>query len=758
MPEGLVPSGQLFLDPTLESNEPTQTEATYGAFSRLKQVTENLPQTVVPSLATKVTAVQIRATSEMMRYRAAPSPGHIPYYPDYELALRFVEAYFWHSHTQSPFIHHSSFMERFKACYHRPEDSPPQMLFVCNMVLAIGETTLQRQAKITGRPAPHDPKCRFFETAMDNLEASLERTNLATVQCLLLLVVYGLQHPEAVSIYRTSGLAMRVCVELSLHRAQDDRDQLTLLDRELRKRIFWSSYSLDRFVSIILGRPCAIVDENVSCELPADVDDSCILADRIQPLPPGVVTEMTYSLATIKLRRLSGRILGTLYCTQHRPHDNISPMVDKFVTELEAWRLTVPSCNVAPPDDAIVPSIFRSPLYLELGYFHTRLLLYRLLAPQGNPSDIRHCAEAALRSVQAFAQLLDDKVLTINFATLAQAFSAGVTLLWCVFLSTPTLGPAAGSHKPALSMSEVQEGIECTAKVLLALASADWETARNCRDLFKDLCEGVVVVSSSSADTSQEAHNHEQSSGGAGQSSSSCSNSIVAPDLSSTADSTSTGPHIPADRSSASTNVLGLGGASGGHVESIQADVSDLFARAHGQLPSFLRASYGGFDDNHSDTSGASSGFTGSGKTYDRFAHPRHRAGTTAGAVSPGLARRQLQPRSRADVDHAVATATGMAHDAFVGGGGNMAYEDSNSRQRPQTLIRGTSAPSGATDFRGYPEQQHQRHHGHRPALQLPQQQQGQSHGQGQGQGQGPGSMDAFETLGWQLGGFGAGG
>lgn len=770
MPEGLVPSGQLFLDPTLESNEPMQTEATYGAFSRLKQVTENLPQTSVPSLATRVTAAQIRATSEPMRH--VIGPPRPAYYPDYALALRFVEAYFWHSHTQSPFIHHSSFMERFRVYYPRPGESPPQMLFVCNMVLAIGETTLQRQAKITGKPAPYDGRCRFFEVAMDNLEASLEHTNLATVQCLLLLVVYGLQNPEAVSIYRTSGLAMRVCVELSLHREQDSRAQLTLLDRELRKRIFWSSYSLDRFVSIILGRPCAIVDENVSCELPADVDDSCILADRIQPLPPGAVTEMTYSICTIKLRRLSGRILGTLYCTQHRSNENLSPMVDRFVTELEAWRLTVPSCNVAPPDDAIVPSIYRSPLYLELGYFHTRLLLYRLLAPQGHPSDIRHCAEAALRSVQAYAQLLDEMMLTIDFATLAQAFSAGVTLLWCVFLSTPTLAGKNTPPKPALSMAEVQEGIACTAKVLLALSSADWETARSCRDLFKDLCDGVVVVSSSSSNgVGTSSDPHKRSEGGDE------ATSEVAVDSSNA-------------QHSAAHDLLGLGGESNAQVEAVQADVSDLFARAQGQLPPFLRAAYGGFEQG---AQGAESGATADGlpaRNYDRFAHPRHQAGTYGGAISPAFARPSPQSAAAAHQRQLTARMGGMGNEAAVhgdiqgvrsagpGSGTVTPQGQSQPRSRPAQLARRASVPvgvgSGMPPDEGMHTMQHALppHNGHagqhveqQPYGQHQQAQAQREHDQNQanrrrpaqGQGQqGPGSMDAFETIGWQIGGFGA--
>ncbi|BFZ55086.1 hypothetical protein PYCC9005_002125 [Savitreella phatthalungensis] len=583
MPEGLLPSGQLFLDPTLESNEPISTERTYGSYTRLPTQPDDILNR--GAAASKVTAATIRAPGDRHE-----GPTVKPFYPRMDVALRLIDAYFCHTHTASPFLHHRSFMERFHEFYQfGPEAPRAQMVFILNMVLAIGETTLSRQATVIGREHQEaDPRHRFFEVAMDHLELALDRTTLATVQCMLLLVVYGLHHPDTVSIYRTSGLAMRICVELSLHREQNNRSQLTLLDRELRKRIFWSCYSLDRFVSLVLGRPCAIVDENVSCELPADVNDDCILEDRIQTLPPGVITEMTYSLAIIKLRRLMGRILGTLYCTQHRPNENLAPAVDRFVTELEAWRLTIPSGQVKQPDNAIVPSIYRSSTFYELGYFHARLLLYRLLAPKGNPSDIRHCAEAALRSVKLYKQLLDEKTLTVNFAPLAMCFTAGVTMLWCVFLCPPqTPNPEDGAahqgqffcdvadNRPALTMLEVQEGIACTSRVLLALAKF-WEVAQKCADLFKDLCEGVVVTS----------QNNVKVENGHTERSDALFNMTFG--RSSGYPGTAT-PSIDTGTASTPSSLL-----MGPHVEGVQADVTDLFARVAGQLPETLRASYGG--------------------------------------------------------------------------------------------------------------------------------------------------------------------
>lgn len=185
------------------------------------------------------------------------------------------------------------------------------------------------------------------------------RTSITTVQCLLLLSTYALQHPQKVSIYRIVAQAMRVCIELSLHRTQSRKLSLTPLDREMRKRIFWSAYSLDRFASISLGRPCSITDECISCELPLDIDDSGMQQNHLVALPPGSKSEMTFSLSIFKLRRISGRIIQLLYCST-QSSVNQSALIDRFVMELEAWRLTIPTSGIQEIDESIVPSVFKS--------------------------------------------------------------------------------------------------------------------------------------------------------------------------------------------------------------------------------------------------------------------------------------------------------------------------------------------------------------------------------------------------------------
>lgn len=65
-----------------------------------------------------------------------------------------------------------------------------------------------------------------------------------------------------------SGLALRQCLELGLHRKiRWSRMQTDHVKDELRKRVFWCSYNLDRAVAITLGRPVGIADHDIDVEV-----------------------------------------------------------------------------------------------------------------------------------------------------------------------------------------------------------------------------------------------------------------------------------------------------------------------------------------------------------------------------------------------------------------------------------------------------------------------------------------------------------
>jgi len=53
----------------------------------------------------------------------------------------------------------------------------------------------------------------------------------------------------------------------------------TYLEQELRKRIFWSAYTLDKYLSVMFGRPRLLHDEDIDQELPEEMNDEDMLQE-----------------------------------------------------------------------------------------------------------------------------------------------------------------------------------------------------------------------------------------------------------------------------------------------------------------------------------------------------------------------------------------------------------------------------------------------------------------------------------------------
>lgn len=60
------------------------------------------------------------------------------------------------------------------------------------------------------------------------------------------------------------GIAMRLCIELGLHRRK--RSPVHSIRSEMEKKLFWSCYYLDRELSLSLGRPPSISDHDIDAQ------------------------------------------------------------------------------------------------------------------------------------------------------------------------------------------------------------------------------------------------------------------------------------------------------------------------------------------------------------------------------------------------------------------------------------------------------------------------------------------------------------
>ena len=101
---------------------------------------------------------------------------------------------------------------------------------------------------------------------------------------------------------------------------------------------------MDRVVSIALGRPFGIQDDDIEIDCFASVDDENILPDMILPQSQLRPSTVAVPLHILKLRQICGRIFSRVYTNrnQHLSAREKDAILEDLHQELISWRQGMP--------------------------------------------------------------------------------------------------------------------------------------------------------------------------------------------------------------------------------------------------------------------------------------------------------------------------------------------------------------------------------------------------------------------------------
>lgn len=122
----------------------------------------------------------------------------------------------------------------------------------------------------------NDNSVPFFHAAQLKLSAERGPITLASIQARLCQCHYLLGQSCINHSWLLFGTTAHLALALGLQRkrARNSSDVLAdIIDHECRKRVFWSLYKLDTYLSVMLGRPRTFQDEDIDQEYPEAIDD-----------------------------------------------------------------------------------------------------------------------------------------------------------------------------------------------------------------------------------------------------------------------------------------------------------------------------------------------------------------------------------------------------------------------------------------------------------------------------------------------------
>ncbi|RDW81352.1 putative Zn(II)2Cys6 transcription factor [Aspergillus mulundensis] len=219
----------------------------------------------------------------------------------------------------------------------------------------------------------------YFVKAEQLLSQEVGTPRLESAQARFLMVLYLLSSSRANKAWFALGTAIQLMMALGLHSRRSRKDtDVDLVQRECRRRILWCSYTLDKYISVILGRPRLWHDDDVDEELPARVNDIDLLPTTIQPPKRDCVMDAPVFHALLS-RTLSQAAKEPYVVAgiSHRDQLNTIRVLCDSVAEWHAGLPPLLSGTIHP--SSLVPIFQRQLTVLQLARYHILMFITRPL-------------------------------------------------------------------------------------------------------------------------------------------------------------------------------------------------------------------------------------------------------------------------------------------------------------------------------------------------------------------------------------------
>ena len=255
-----------------------------------------------------------------------------------------------------------------------------------------------------------------------------------------------------------------MCIEKNLNKPprRSSKKTISLLDEQLRRRVFWECYMIDRYSSITLDRPPAIADEDIHIELPADANDEEIDAVNVEgsfgdldsfcqaisqrQFTTTANSEMSVFLLCLRLRRITSKIQKFRRNNEHA-NAHASPFtaesitasgkvhtdLEKLLSNLESWRRSAPF--FASPR-----TLYETQEWYDLLFLREKLILIRMaidiVPKQRNNIPPLHlisgCLQAATGIITHFCAIFTENKVTYTRSYFQMLFAAGLSVMYCI--------------------------------------------------------------------------------------------------------------------------------------------------------------------------------------------------------------------------------------------------------------------------------------------------------------------------------------
>lgn len=262
----------------------------------------------------------------------------------------------------------------------------------------------------------------------------LQKHTWQGIQALAMLCHHLRNFPKPGAAWIMTSITYLYAIELGLHRSvkawANGADELTKLDVEMRKRIFWTLTALQVSLNGRLGRPMPLSLEDIDVEFPEPMND-CIAGEETK-LDAFHQCSFQVGIQISKYTVLDLELYKTIYAVRPSPRAYVENL-KRLEAGIQQWKDEMPfelrDPSQALPDDHIFT------LYLEYWHQSYHLLLHhpavcRSIDPHILSSNLDKCLDASQKMLHNCNEMLHKKSLDIPWINAVVFIAATFTTLF----------------------------------------------------------------------------------------------------------------------------------------------------------------------------------------------------------------------------------------------------------------------------------------------------------------------------------------
>lgn len=194
-----------------------------------------------------------------------------------------------------PVLDEPTIWTAFNRVYTNTSAKPLDHYFV-NMLLAICAVQGPTNTNKT-----NDQASKYLAEAVAQTTDVFRPGSVTSIQALLLLAVYAYLDSTYFDYWTLIGFASRAMVDIGMHHDPPKSSSMPRPELDLRRRVFWCVYSLDRLASMTYKRPFSFSDDSTG--VASASNGSCTAG----------------ALALFKLRQIQSEFYAALYQPSSKP-------------------------------------------------------------------------------------------------------------------------------------------------------------------------------------------------------------------------------------------------------------------------------------------------------------------------------------------------------------------------------------------------------------------------------------------------------